>query len=107
MLPALTAIWVAAPVVAVAVKVSGLPVRPPDVAVTVLLLVPAVVPSTHELSAATPELLVTTVAPLGELMDPPPEATANVTLTPDLGLLLASVTNTEGAVVTAVPTAAV
>jgi hypothetical protein len=105
--PVLTAIWLAEAAVAEAVNVTGLPVRTPDVAVTVLLFVPAVAPSCHELNAAMPAPFVTTVLPLGELIEPPPLATANVTLTPDTGLLFASVTNTVGAVGTAVPTAAV
>ena len=84
---------------------TGLPPSPVAVAETVLL--PAVVPSTHELNAAIPELFVVTILPLGELIEPPPVATANVTLTPDTGLLFPSFTSTEGAVPTAVPTVAV
>jgi hypothetical protein len=101
LLPALSAICVAAPAVPVAVKVSGLLVNDPDAAVIELL--PAVVPSTHELSAAIPEAFVTTVLPLGDEIEPPPVATANTTLTPDFGLPPASVTSTEGAVATAIP----
>ncbi len=40
------------------------------------------------------------------VIEPPPEATAKVTATPDTGLLFASVTSTLGAMATAVPTVA-
>src|SRR5256885_16714226 len=53
-----------------------------------------------------PELFVTTVAPLGDEIVPPPVATAKVTLTPETGFV-PSVTRTEGAVATAVATVAV
>jgi hypothetical protein len=91
--------------VPVAVNVSGLPAKTPDVAVSVLE--PAVVPSTHELKAAMPDAFETTVLPLGDEIEPPPVATANTTLTPDTGLLLASRTKTDGAVATALPAIAV
>src|SRR5256885_10443399 len=70
------------------------------VAVTVLLFVPVVVPKTHELSAAMPELFVTTVEPLGDDIFPPPASTARITLTPWTGFV-PSVTRTDGAGVTA------
>ena len=41
------------------------------------------------------------------LTEPPPEATAKVTLMPETGLSLASVTSTLGSVATDVPTVAV
>jgi hypothetical protein len=73
----------AAPVVPVAVKVTGLPVRPLDVAVR--LFVPAVVPRVHDVTAAMPLPLV--VTGVVGLTVPPPKATANVTETPATGLL--------------------
>jgi hypothetical protein len=101
--PALMAREAAAPVVPVAVKVTGLPARPLDVAVRVF--VPAVVPSVHDVTAAMPLPLV--VTGVEGLTVPPPEATANVTATPATGLLNWSRTITDGGVVTAVPTVAV
>src|ERR1041385_2462096 len=94
---------VAAPVVPVAVKVTGLPVRPLDVAVRVLA--PAVVPRVHDVTAASPLALV--VTGVVGLTVPPPEATAKVTATPATGLLNWSRTITEGGVATADPTVAV
>jgi hypothetical protein len=73
----------AAPVVPVAVNVTGLPVRPLDVAVRVF--VPAVVPSVQDVAAAIPLALVLTGV-VG-VTAPPPEATAKVTATPATGLL--------------------
>jgi hypothetical protein len=105
LVPALREICVAVPGLPVAVKVSGLPASTPDVAVSVLL--PAVVPSTHELKAAMPDAFVTTVLPVGDEIEPPPVATANATLTPATGLLLPSRTKTDGAVATALPAVAV
>jgi hypothetical protein len=90
------------PVMPVAVNVTGLPVRP--VAVALRVLVPATVPRVHVVTAATPLLPVTT-AVVGTTV-PPPEASANVTLVPDTGLLNASRTMTDGGVATAVPTVA-
>ena len=92
----------AAPAAPVAVKVTGEPVSPGLVAVRVLA--PAVVPSVQLPTVAMPEALVVAAAPVTE---PPPEATAKVTATPETGLLLASVTSTLGAVATAVPAVAV
>src|ERR1700739_5024574 len=86
----------------VAVNVTGLPVRVPEVAVRVL--VPAVVPRVQLVTAAIPLAFVVT-AVVGFTV-PPPDATANVTLTPATGLLDASRTITAGGVVTAVPTVA-
>ena len=101
LLPALTAIDVAAPAVPVAVKV-GLPVSVPEVAVSVF--VPAVVPRVQLVAAAIPLLPVVT-AVVGATV-PPPEATAKVTLALATGLLNGSVTKTAGGVVTMVPTGA-
>ena len=101
-LPAFITILLAAPAAPVAVKVAGEPLRPALAAVSVF--VPAVAPSVQLPAAAMPEALVVAAAPVTE---PPPETTAKVTATPGTGLLLASVTSTLGAIVTAVPTVAV
>jgi hypothetical protein len=93
----------AKPAVPVAVKVNGEPVRVPLVAVKVFD--PAVVPNVQLSTVAIPLALVVT-EPTPDT-DPPPEATANVTLTPLTGLLLASFTITLGNIATAVPTVAV
>ena len=87
--------------VAAAAKVKGLPVKP--ALVTVKVFAPAVVPSIQLPTVAIPAASVVAVPPV---MLPPPEATAKVTDTPETGLLFASVTNTLGAVETAVPTGA-
>src|SRR5205823_14945027 len=100
--PALIAIELAAPAVPVAAKVTGLPARP--VAVAVSEFGPAVGPSVHDVTAATPLAFVVTGA-VG-LTVPPPDATANVTLTPATGFPFASRTITEGATGTAVPAGA-
>src|SRR5882762_3245203 len=93
----------AVPAVPVAVKVTGLPVSVPDVAVKVL--VPAVVPSVHDVAVAIP--FVPVVTGVVGLTVPPPDATANVTATPATGLLFASRTITDGSTGTAVPAVAV
>jgi len=93
--------FVAVLAVPVAVKLTGLPLRPDTVACTVLA--PAVVPSVHVVSAAMPELLVVTVEPLTGDVVPLPAVVVNVTTTPCTGLLFASRTVTDGAV-TVVPT---
>src|SRR3989441_109784 len=90
--PALRAICVAAPVVPVAVNVTGLPVRPVDVAVSVFG--PAVGPRVHDVTVAMPLVPVVT-AVVGTTV-PPPEATAKVTAPPLTGLPLASCTITDG-----------
>src|SRR5439155_403744 len=77
-LPALIAICVAVPAVPVAVNVAGLPVNPLEVPAR--LSAPAVDPSVHDVTPATPLAFVVTGA-VG-LTVPPPEATANVTRTP-------------------------
>ena len=102
-LPAFEVILLAAPATPVAVKVSGEPESPAQVAVSVLA--PAVGPSFQLLTSAMPEDLVVTVN--GPVIEPPPEATANVTSMPETGLPPASITFTLGAVATARPAIAV
>src|ERR1043166_2095481 len=97
---------VAPPAEPEAVKVIGLPPRLPELAVSVLLLVPADGPSVQLVSVAIPLLLVLIVAGLAGLELPPPPVTVKTTATPETGLLLASVTLTEGGALTAVPTVA-
>jgi hypothetical protein len=94
---ALLAVKVAATsAVPVAVKTTGLPLKPATAAWTVF--VPAVVPSVHVVSAATPELFVVTVKPLTGDVVPLPAVVVKVTTTPCTGLLFASRTVTDGAV---------
>ena len=81
--PACSAIELALPAVPVAVNVTGFPVRPGAVAVSVF--VPALGPSVHDVTAAIPLPLVVT-AVVGST-EPFPDATANVTATPATGLL--------------------
>jgi hypothetical protein len=88
--------------VPVAVKVTGLPVRPAPAAVRVFA--PATAPSAQLPIVAIPDALVVALNPVA---DPPPVTTAKVTGTPPTGLLLASVTITLGAIANAVPTVAV
>src|SRR5207302_10002705 len=102
-LPALRPVCVAAPAVPVAANVTGLPVRPAEVAVREFG--PAVVPSVQEVSAATP-LAFVRIGVVG-LTLPLPAAGVNVTDTPATGLLNWSRTITAGGVATAVPTVAV
>jgi hypothetical protein len=79
LLPAEIAMLVGAPAVALAVKVRGLPVMapPPAVALSVLLLVPAAVPSVQDVTVAVPFASVV-IAVVGATAPPPP-VTANVT----------------------------
>ena len=91
----------AGPGVPVALKVTGLPVSPATVALSVLA--PACWPSVQVL-AAMPSLPVVTDA--GETL-PPPEATAQVTSTPETALPRASRTTTAGETGSALPTRAV
>jgi hypothetical protein len=93
---------VAAPAVPVAVKVTREPLRDPLVAVSVLA--PAVVLTVQAGLVAMPALSVVTT-PL-EPKVPEPVATAKVTDAPLTALPCASVTFTDGAVATAVPTVA-
>jgi hypothetical protein len=95
----------AGPTIPVALNNTGLPVKPTAVAVSVLA--PAVAPSVHDVSVATPNALVATVAGLAGLVAPPPDVTANTTFTPATGLPPASVTFTLGGAATAVPAFAV
>src|SRR5437870_3337203 len=97
------AIAAAPPAVALAVEVRGLPVRPVLVAVRVLLLVPAVVPSFQEPTVAMPAALVVWLLPVTE---PPPVAAVKSTETPATGLPNWSLTRTEGATATLVSTVA-
>jgi len=90
--------FAAAPTVPVAENVV---LSPPAVAVS--MLPPAVVDSVQEPTVATP--LASVVAGLPVTL-PSPEA-AKLTLTPDTGFPYASVTVTDGAVATDVPTVAV
>ena len=92
----------APPAVPVAVNVTGLPVSPLAVAVSVL--VPAVVPSVQLPTLAMPLALVVWLAPV---MLPLPGATANVTVTPPTGLPPPSFTITDGWIGTVPPTGAV
>jgi hypothetical protein len=92
----------AAPATPVAVKLTGEPVNVPLVAVNVLA--PAVVLSVQAGLVAMPALSVVTV--LDEANEPEPVAAAKVTDAPLTALPCASVTFTDGAVVTAVPTVA-
>ena len=96
------AIVAAAPAVPVAVKVTGLPVSDPDVAVRVLL--PAVALSVQLPTVAMPLPFVVWLPPV---IVPFPGATANVTATPVTGFPFASFTITDGGEPTAVPTVAV
>src|SRR3990172_8527671 len=104
--PAVSKVWVIVPGgpdgVPVAVNVTGLPVRPSDVAVSVL--VPAGVPSAQDVTGAMPFASVV-IGAVGSTV-PAPEAMAKVTVTPATGLLAASRTITAGGVATAVPTGA-
>jgi hypothetical protein len=96
------AIEVAAPAVPVAVNVTGLPLRVPEVAVRVF--VPAVGPRVQETAVAMPLVLVDTGV-VGFTV-PPPAVTAKVTATFATGLLFASRTITDGGAPTALPTVA-
>ena len=84
--PAFMTILFGAPAMPVAVKVTGDPVRPAREAVSVFA--PAVVPNRQLPTVAIPAALVVGLAPVTE---PPPEATAKVTTTPETGLPPASV----------------
>ena len=96
----------ARPAVPEALKLTGLPARPPALAVTVLLPVPAVGPRVQLVAVAMPEALVVTVAGPAGTTVPPPAVTSNVTATPAIGLLPVSVTLTDGGALTAVLTGA-
>jgi hypothetical protein len=100
--PDRTAIRAAAPATPVAVKVTGEPLNP--VAVAVSVFAPTVVPKVQAGLVAIPPLSVITAPE--DANEPPPLPTAKVTGTPLTALPCASVTTTEGAVATAVPTVA-
>ncbi len=100
MSPAFFASDAAAPARDVAVNETA--VRDPDVAVRTFA--PTAGPSVHPPTVAIPDAFVTAVPPV---TDPPPDATANVTDTPEAGLPFASFIRTEGGVDTALPAAAV
>src|SRR5436853_314649 len=95
------AIVAAAPAVPVAVKVTGLPDKVPELAVNVFE--PAVALSVQLPTVATPLALVVWLAPV---IVPFPGATANVTATCATGFPFASFTITDGGVLTAAPAVA-
>src|SRR5207245_929639 len=99
--PELFAIVAAAPAVPVAVKVTGLPASDADVAVNVFA--PAVALSVQLPTVAMPLPLVVWLPPV---IVPLPGGTANVTATPATGFPFASLTITDGGVLTAVPAVA-
>jgi len=90
------------PAVPVALKVTGLPLKPVEVAVTVFG--PAVGLSVQLPTVATPLAFVVWLPPVSV---PFPGATANVTATPATGFPFASFTSTDGGELTAVPAGAV
>jgi hypothetical protein len=94
--PAFFASEAAAPAVEVAVNATAL--RVPEVALRTLG--PAVGPSVHEPTVAMPEASEIAVAPE---TDPPPLATANVTVTPLIGDPFWSSMTTDGGGVTTEP----
>jgi hypothetical protein len=99
--PDVSVIVVGGPAVAVAVNVTGLPVSPADVAVTVY--VPTLFPSVNVLLACPlPFVVVVVVFNTCPAAPPGDVAMANVTLTPETGLLPASVTVTTNGVPSAV-----
>jgi hypothetical protein len=75
-----------------------------DPVVAVRTFVPTIGPRVHEPTVAIPAAFVEAAAPVTE---PPPDATAKFTVTPDIALPFASFTSTEGAVATALPATAV
>ena len=89
-------VWIwsvaAAPATPVALKVSGLPVSPAEVAVTVFA--PTTGPRVQAVSVAMPAALVA-IGVVGRMFPPPP-VTAKATDTPATGLPLMSVTLTDG-----------
>jgi hypothetical protein len=90
----------AGPAKPVALNVTGEPDSPVEVAVTVLLLVPAVVPRVRVEEAFPSEPVVVLVTD----REPPPEVTENATLTPLTALLLASLTITTNGLDSVIPT---
>jgi hypothetical protein len=102
LLPAEMLIAVTGGTAAVAVKTTGLPASPVDVAASVFA--PTDDPSVHEPTVATPSAFVVAAPPWTV---PPPAVGAKVTLTPPTGMFSGSVTITDGAVATAFPGRAV
>lgn len=100
MSPAFLASVAATP--AVEVDMNATPPSIPDVALRTLA--PVTGPSVHEPTAAMPEAFVVTTAPETE---PPPLATAKVTIAPSIGDPFWSLTMTDGGGVTTVPAAPV
>ncbi len=96
------AIVAAVPAVPVALKVTGLPLKPVEVAVSVFG--PAVALRVQLPTVATPLALVIWLPPVTV---PLPTAGENVTDTPATGFPFASFTITDGGELTAVPAAAV
>src|SRR5205085_280187 len=99
--PELFAIVAAGPAVPMAVNVTGLPEREPEVAVNVFE--PAVALSVQLPTVAMPLPLVVWLPPV---IVPFPGATANVTATPVTGFPFASLTITDGGALPAVPAVA-
>src|SRR5205807_2578068 len=95
------AVVAAAPAVPVAVKVTGLPDKVPELAVNVFE--PAVALRVQLPTVATPLALVVWLAPV---IVPFPGATASVTATRATGFPFASFTITDGGILTAVPAVA-
>ena len=77
-MPGVSTRWSTLPAVPVAWKVTA-----PTLAVAVSVFAPAVVPSFQEPTVAMPLAFVVALVPPAE---PPPEAVANVTPTPETGL---------------------
>src|SRR5688572_1807257 len=71
-----------------------------------IVFAPAVVPSVHDSSAATPDASVCRVAGLAGRVMPPPPVTVKMMLLSATGLLYASRTDTAGSMATALPTVA-
>ena len=90
----------AVPATPVAVKVTGLPARPPEVAVSVFAPAVCRASTSRRWRRRSRSWCVVPVA------EPPPEATANVTATPETGLPRCPSTRTDGAVETFVSTVA-
>src|SRR5205823_6049021 len=97
--PELLAIVAAAPAVAVAVKITGLPASP--LAVARAVSVRAVVPRVQEVAVATP--LPSVVTGVAGFTVPFAPVALNVTATPETGFPFASFTSTEGGELTAAP----
>jgi hypothetical protein len=101
------AVWLSPALTAIEAAASGTPVALnvtlPTLAVAVSVFAPAVVPSFQEPTVATPLAFVFTLVPVAE---PPPEATANVTATPETALPKLSATKAAGAVETVLFTVA-